>query len=334
VDFSVRSGTVDRFVALAGSPARGRTLGERIAESFAGLRSVVAHTGGNVFVVDVTSGAGDVLHVDGFDKRDLEDYVAYYRFHDPMAHFMVETNRSIRTLSDAATPLEIARTEYSDLIRRVSVESVAGWSHALGRGRYVAVGIHRAPRMRDFSERERALLEMLVPLIATPAIERARPRGLLATLTPAERAVVACIVRGLPDRAIAAALGVGFATVRAHLQSAFAKLRVSNRTELLHAVVAGGRTQFDAGGAPPRLAALSPRELAVAELVARGLGDREVARALGIGFASVRTYLDRAFEKLGVSSRIELARLALEREATTRGRPAGRRGGRRPARGR
>src|SRR5581483_4037373 len=173
VDFSVRSGTVDRFVALAGSPARGRTLGERIAESFAGLRSVVAHTGGNVFVVDVTSGAGDVLHVDGFDKRDLEDYVAYYRFHDPMAHFMVETNRSIRTLSDAATPLEIARTEYSDLIRRVSVESVAGWSHALGRGRYVAVGIHRAPRMRDFSERERALLEMLVPLIATPAIERA-----------------------------------------------------------------------------------------------------------------------------------------------------------------
>src|SRR5205807_9121421 len=57
--------------------------------------------------------------------------------------------------------------------------------------------------------------------------------------------------------------------------------------------------------------ALGPRELEVAELAARGLGDREIARTLKIGFATVRTHFQRAFAKLGVSSRTELARIAL-----------------------
>jgi DNA-binding CsgD family transcriptional regulator len=52
---------------------------------------------------------------------------------------------------------------------------------------------------------------------------------------------------------------------------------------------------------------LATREREVALLAARGRGDREIARDLGIGFATVRTYLQRAFLKLGVSNRTELA---------------------------
>ena len=58
------------------------------------------------------------------------------------------------------------------------------------------------------------------------------------------------------------------------------------------------------------LALLSPRESAVARCVGQGLTDKEIARHLGIGLPSVRTYLQRVFEKLGVSRRTALARLA------------------------
>ncbi len=56
---------------------------------------------------------------------------------------------------------------------------------------------------------------------------------------------------------------------------------------------------------------LSPMQLAVARLAAAGLGDREIARELEIGFASVRTHLARAFEKTGTHSRTALAALLL-----------------------
>lgn len=59
------------------------------------------------------------------------------------------------------------------------------------------------------------------------------------------------------------------------------------------------------------LALLSPRETAVARCVGQGLTDKEIARQLGIGLPSVRTYLQRVFDKLGVHRRAALARLAV-----------------------
>jgi DNA-binding CsgD family transcriptional regulator len=57
----------------------------------------------------------------------------------------------------------------------------------------------------------------------------------------------------------------------------------------------------------PDHARLSPRELDVARCVGRGLTDKEIARELGIALPSVRTYLQRLFEKLGVHRRSGLA---------------------------
>jgi DNA-binding CsgD family transcriptional regulator len=53
---------------------------------------------------------------------------------------------------------------------------------------------------------------------------------------------------------------------------------------------------------------LSPREREVAAAVARGLTDKEIARELGLSPASVRTYLNRLFEKTGAQRRAGLAR--------------------------
>jgi DNA-binding CsgD family transcriptional regulator len=57
----------------------------------------------------------------------------------------------------------------------------------------------------------------------------------------------------------------------------------------------------------PALLALSARELDVARCVCRGLTDKQIARELGIGVSSVRTYLHRLFAKSGVQRRAGLA---------------------------
>ena len=54
-------------------------------------------------------------------------------------------------------------------------------------------------------------------------------------------------------------------------------------------------------------AVLNSRELQVAELVSTGLRNREIAARLGTSEAMVKLYLHKAYQKLGVSNRTELA---------------------------
>ena len=56
------------------------------------------------------------------------------------------------------------------------------------------------------------------------------------------------------------------------------------------------------------LSCLSAREREVAQLAACGLGDKEIARRLGISPTTVRTHVDHAYRKLGVNNRVALAR--------------------------
>lgn len=54
-------------------------------------------------------------------------------------------------------------------------------------------------------------------------------------------------------------------------------------------------------------AGLSAREREVARLVAQGLTDKQIARELGLAVPSVRTYLQRLFQKTGCTRRSALA---------------------------
>jgi DNA-binding CsgD family transcriptional regulator len=57
----------------------------------------------------------------------------------------------------------------------------------------------------------------------------------------------------------------------------------------------------------PRDAGLSLREREVAHAVARGLTDKQIAHELGLAVPSVRTYLQRLFQKTGCTRRSALA---------------------------
>ena len=73
------------------------------------------------------------------------------------------------------------------------------------------------------------------------------------------------------------------------------------------------------GGRPDPAAAhwpeLTSSELAVVRLVTRGATDREVAQRLYISAHTVNSHLRHVFAKLGIRSRVELARRAGERQA-------------------
>ncbi|HVG06856.1 MAG TPA: response regulator transcription factor [Thermoanaerobaculia bacterium] len=63
---------------------------------------------------------------------------------------------------------------------------------------------------------------------------------------------------------------------------------------------------------PPSLVneLLTPRELDTVRLVGQGLSNKEIALHLGVSVTTVRTHLNKAYDKLGSESRVELALLA------------------------
>ncbi len=65
---------------------------------------------------------------------------------------------------------------------------------------------------------------------------------------------------------------------------------------------------------PDRFDSLAPREREITEAVAMGLRNREIGERLGMTEGSVKVYLNRIFDKLGVENRTELAIRVHERK--------------------
>jgi DNA-binding CsgD family transcriptional regulator len=60
-------------------------------------------------------------------------------------------------------------------------------------------------------------------------------------------------------------------------------------------------------------ASLTPTELRVVQLASDGLSNPEIGARLFVSRSTVKTHLSRAFAKLGVSNRTELAAIAATR---------------------
>lgn len=68
---------------------------------------------------------------------------------------------------------------------------------------------------------------------------------------------------------------------------------------------------------------LSKREEEIARLVAEGCSNRQISERLDLSEHTIKNYLFRVFEKLGVSTRVELTLYALKRGKIVRARPRG-----------
>jgi len=66
------------------------------------------------------------------------------------------------------------------------------------------------------------------------------------------------------------------------------------------------------------MARLTPREAQVVQLLADGLSTRDISQNLALTEHTIRNYLSAIYEKLGVSSRVELALYAVAREDLSR----------------
>jgi DNA-binding NarL/FixJ family response regulator len=72
-------------------------------------------------------------------------------------------------------------------------------------------------------------------------------------------------------------------------------------------------------GTTPARVELSPRELEVLRMVARGTTNREAAKLLFISEASVKTHLLHIYAKLGVNDRAAAVATAFDRGLLTPG---------------
>lgn len=84
------------------------------------------------------------------------------------------------------------------------------------------------------------------------------------------------------------------------------------------ALFPGARARAKSANAD-RIARLSVRERECLRLVGDGLSSKKIARILAIKPASVDTLIQRARDKLGVSDRMQAAKMLLEHEAAEAG---------------
>jgi len=93
---------------------------------------------------------------------------------------------------------------------------------------------------------------------------------------------------------------------------AYEELAAALRTVLAGQIYIDRSLHVEVDATPKALAALSPREREVLVLLARGLTYAEVGKRLNIGSRTVETHRRKVSEKLGMATRADLVRFALE----------------------
>ncbi|MER6346972.1 ATP-binding protein [Streptomyces sp. NPDC001595] len=198
--------------------------------------------------------------------------------------------------------------EAVDLARRLArqnpgVTPLAGAAlHAQGLYRGLAAPLHRAVRAFRGGSHPLALASALEDAADATRVQ-GEPLRATEMLQEAQRIYVAA--------------GAGLGAERVRRRTRFSPGRIVREAPGTARALAGpaARPVSLAAPRPPETAAdwdsLTPSEVRVVRLVAEGLTNRETAQRLAVSAHTVDSHLRRAFAKLGVSRRVELARYVL-----------------------
>jgi len=109
---------------------------------------------------------------------------------------------------------------------------------------------------------------------------------------------------------------------RSYLRSAQTTFQLIGATSWADQARAELRAAGERAMSPPSaaLSTLSPQELQIAQLVARGLSNREIGQRLYLSPRTIGSHLYRIFPKLGITSRTELVSRLQQQTAATGGR--------------
>jgi DNA-binding NarL/FixJ family response regulator len=188
-------------------------------------------------------------------------------------------------------------------------EDVVGAAVAAGAAGYVTKETP-LPTLLDAIARTIDGQSILIPSPQTPAALRGG-----SPLGPRAQQILDFAVSGLTARQIGERLGLSPRTVENHLRDIYLRLGVNNRAQLVRAAVGGqlvtARAEAVATVEPPaaRRLELTATERQIAGLVSQALTNQQIAHRLDMSPHTVNYHLRQIFQKLGVSSRVELARL-------------------------
>jgi DNA-binding NarL/FixJ family response regulator len=123
-------------------------------------------------------------------------------------------------------------------------------------------------------------------------------------VTPRDHQILNLLVQGCTNKEIAGELNINPSTVKQHLHELFCHARILDgrkRVKLARYLCAGEcavMTPCDG---------LNLTEGRISILVWKGLTNREISKIIGTSEQMIKNHLRRAFDKLGVWSRLELA---------------------------
>jgi DNA-binding CsgD family transcriptional regulator len=163
------------------------------------------------------------------DAGKVAEYVASLQFNDPLTKRM-RALKGAQIVENCFPMVDLERTTFfTDFLQPDGMHHGINIFLPTRSGRVFDLRIWRNRHREPFAQREIDLLDTLALHVARAL--QSGDEG-LAGLSPREREVGRLIARGCTDKEISDVLGIGFSTVRTHVNRCFEKLECSNRAEL------------------------------------------------------------------------------------------------------
>jgi len=126
----------------------------------------------------------------------------------------------------------------------------------------------------------------------------------LDQVTPREQQVLHLLTQGLSNKEIGGELNISLRTVKQHLRTLFLRTGIREGSKRVKLAC---YAYEDESEVMTLSEGLNPNETQISILVSEGLTNREIAKIVGASEQVIKNHLRRAFDKLGVWSRLELA---------------------------